>query len=344
MSENITIKDIARICGVGVSTVSRAINDDPGINEKTKERILETVRKFRYVPNTSARNLKMTESNTIALIVCGVGNIFFTSMYDDFQNELEKNGYDFLLHSVDNDVNIPAEALRLSKEKRLKGIVFLGGWINPNSKSLLNVNVPYVFCTVSHTIEGPHAPCPTVGIDDIAASKRMVDYLCDMGHKKIAIIAGVEGDMAVAGGRLLGYRKSLEEHGIEVDEDLVFYMKKDIDEFTVENGYVVTKELIASKKEFTAVYCISDLTAIGAYRAIYDAGLKIPDDISVVGFDGIELGDYMNPRITTMVQPRHEMALESVRILLKLISQEEGIADSVFPTELLTRDSVKKIG
>ena len=121
-------------------------------------------------------------------------------------------------------------------------------------------------------------------------------------------------------------------------------MKKDIDEFTVENGYVVTKELIASKKEFTAVYCISDLTAIGAYRAIYDAGLKIPDDISVVGFDGIELGDYMNPRITTMVQPRHEMALESVRILLKLISHEEGIADTVFPTELLTRDSVKKIG
>ncbi|MBR3508321.1 MAG: LacI family DNA-binding transcriptional regulator, partial [Lachnospiraceae bacterium] len=97
MKENITIKDIARMCNVGVATVSRAINDDPGINENTKKKILETVRKYRYVPNTSARNLKMTESNTIALIVCGVGNIFFTSMYDDFQNELEKNGYDFLL-------------------------------------------------------------------------------------------------------------------------------------------------------------------------------------------------------------------------------------------------------
>ncbi|MCR5651409.1 MAG: LacI family transcriptional regulator [Lachnospiraceae bacterium] len=343
MKEIITIKDIARMCNVGVATVSRAINDDPGINEKTKEKVLETVRKYRYVPNTSARNLKMTESNTIALVVCGVGNVFFSSMYDDFQNELEKNGYDFFLDSVDNDVNIPAEAFRLSKEKRLKGIIFLGGWINPESRSLLNVNVPFVFCTVSQAIKGPHAPCPTVGISDIIEAKRMVDYLCDMGHRRIAIIAGVEGDMAVGGGRLIGYKQSLAEHGIEVDERLIFHMKKDIDEFTVENGYAVTEELIASGIEFTAVFCISDLTAMGAYRAIYDAGLKIPEDISVVGFDGIEFGDYMYPRITTMVQPRHEMAVESVRILLDLIAGKEDIPDTVFETELLTRDSVKKI-
>ena len=343
MHENITIKDIARMCNVGVATVSRAINDDPGINEKTKKKILETVKKYRYVPNTSARNLKMTESNTIALVVCGVENVFFSSMYGDFQNELEKNGYDFFLDSVDNDVNIPAEAFRLSKEKRLKGIIFLGGWINPESRSLLNVNVPFVFCTVSQTMEGPRAPCPTVGISDIAEAKRMVDYLCDMGHRRIAIIAGVEGDMAVGGGRLIGYKQSLVEHGIDVDERLIFYMKKDIEEFTAENGYAVTKEIIASGADFTAVFCVSDLTAMGAYRAIYDAGLKIPDDISVVGFDGIEFGDYMYPRITTMVQPSHEMAVESVRILLSLISGEEGIPDTIFKTELLTRDSVRKL-
>ena len=205
------------------------------------------------------------------------------------------------------------------------------------------MNVPFVFCTVSQAIKGPHAPCPTVGISDIIEAKRMVDYLCDMGHRRIAIIAGVEGDMAVGGGRLIGYKQSLAEHGIEVDERLIFHMKKDIDEFTVENGYAVTEELIASGIEFTAVFCISDLTAMGAYRAIYDAGLKIPEDISVVGFDGIEFGDYMYPRITTMVQPRHEMAVESVRILLDLIAGEEDIPDTVFETELLTRDSVKKI-
>ncbi len=344
MGENITIKDIARICGVGISTVSRAINDDPGISEKTKKKVLETVREFRYVPNTSARNLKMTESNTIALVVCGVGNTFFSSMYGDFQNELEKNGYDFLLHAVDNDVNIAAEGLRLSKEKRLKGIIFLGGWINPNSKSLMNVNVPFVFCAVSHTMEGPHAPCPTVGIDDITESRHIVDYLCDMGHKRIAIIAGIEGDQAVGGSRLLGYKQSLTEHGIEIDDRLIYHMKKNIDEFTVENGYAVTKELIDSGVDFTAVYCISDLTAIGAYRAIYDAGLRIPEDVSVVGFDGIDLGDYMQPRITTMVLPRHDMVAESVRILLSLISGEEGQSDAVFATELLPRESVKKIG
>ncbi len=285
----------------------------------------------------------MTESNTVALIVCGIGNVFFSSMYADFQNELEKSGYDFLLHAVDNAVSISAEALRLSKEKRLKGMVFLGGWINPNSKSLMNVNVPYVFCTVSRNVSGPHPPCPTVGIDDVIEAKRMVDYLCDMGHKRIAIITGVEGDQAVGGGRLLGYKQSLTEHGIEVDEDLIFHMKKDIDEFTAENGYAVTKELIASGCDFSAIFCVSDLTAVGAYRAIYDAGLRIPEDISVAGFDGIEIGDYLLPRITTMVQPRHDMVKESVRILMDRINGSEGVPDTVFSTELLERDSVKKI-
>mgnify|MGYP003511055319 FL=1 len=101
MSDQLTIKDIAKYCGVGVSTVSRAMNDEPGISPKTKERVLKVVKKFHYVPNNSARNLKMQESNTVALIVRGIDNIFFQSMLDGFQNELYRNGYDFLFHSVD---------------------------------------------------------------------------------------------------------------------------------------------------------------------------------------------------------------------------------------------------
>ncbi len=340
--KNITIKDIAKKCKVGVSTVSRAINNDPGISADTKKRILEVVRQYRYVPNTSAQNLRMTESNAVALMVCGVGNVFFSSMYGDFQKALNKSGYDFFLHAVDRGQNIAAEAVRLTKEKRLKGVIFLGGYIDPESRSLANMSVPYVFCTVSQSLGGPHPNCPTVGIDDVAESKRVVDYLCDMGHRRIAIIAGVEGDKAVGGGRLLGYKRALMDHGIDVDPNLIYHMKEDLAEFSVENGYAVTKELIASGRDFTAVFCISDLTAVGACRALFDAGIKVPDDVSVMGFDGIELGGYMYPSLTTALQPRHEMVEESVRLLMEEITTGEREEDVLFTTNLIERESVKR--
>ena len=341
--KNITIKDIARYCGVGVTTVSRVINDDTGVAPETKEKVMAAVERYNYVPNSSARNLKMAESNTVALIVCGVDNIFFSSMYGDFQRELEKNGYDFLLYAVTREQDIAAEAVSLTKEKRLKGVVFLGGYIDVTSQSLKDLNVPYVFCTVSRGFDEPHPPCPMVCIDDVVEAKKIVDYLCDCGHKRIAIVAGVKGDKAVGGDRLYGYRKSLEEHGILCDENLVRHMKEDVGEFTAENGYEVTKELIREKVDFSAIFCISDLTAIGVYRALYDEGYRIPEDVSVVGFDGIELGTYMHPRVTTVSQPRHEMVSESVRLLMKEIHTGKKGEDVIFEAKLIERESVQNL-
>ena len=341
--KNVTIKDIARICNVGVSTVSRAINNDAGISEETRERILETARKYHYVPNTSARNLGATETNTIAVLVYSVTNIFFSSMYGMFQSELENRGYDYILHSVKDTQDIVAEGIRLVKEKRLKGIIFLGGWIDPVKMRLGDIPVPYVFCTVYQDISLPKSDSPSVGIDDVKEGRRIVEYLIEKGHKRIAIIAGVEGDRATGAGRLRGYKQALEAAGLPVDERLICHMKKNLEEFTAKNGYAVCKELLEKGVDFTALFCVSDLTAIGAYRAIYDSGRRIPDDISVVGFDGIELGDYIEPPITTMVQPRDKMVIESVRILTEKI---DGTADEdqiVLKAELAERDSVRQL-
>lgn len=337
----VTIKDIARIAGVGVSTVSRAINDDPTINEKTRERVLKICEENHYVPNNSARNLKMTESNTVALLVMGIENIFFTSMFGRFQKELEAKGYDFFLHAVSEWSDAVDVAMELTTEKRLKGIIFLGGQMDHSKEKLKKMNIPYVLCTVAREGEKFHADLPTVSIDDKAASKTIVEYLIKNGHKRIAIIAGNKADLAIGERRLSGYKHALEDNGIAVDESLIFRQKEEIPGYTPENGYAVAKEILASDLKFSALYCTSDLVAMGAYKALNEADVRIPEDVSVVGFDGISLGNFLNPPLTTMVQPRDELITASVEKLVAAMEGEE-VSQDIFEAKLLERNSVKR--
>ena len=182
---NLTIKDIAKICGVGISTVSRAINDDPGINQETRKRILKVIKEYNYVPNNSARNLKMTDSNTIALLIKGIDNQFFQGMLKIFEEELKKLEYTFLLHAVGEDQDDVSVAVQLAKEKRLKGLIFLGGQMDYLDTRLEEIGVPYVLCTVAVNMMAPKRNCSSVSIDDEKESYRAVDYLCKKGHRKI---------------------------------------------------------------------------------------------------------------------------------------------------------------
>lgn len=338
---NLTIKDIAKICGVGTSTVSRAMNDDPGINPDTKERILKVVEEFHYVPNNSARNLKVSENNTIGVLVKGRNNHFFQGMYTFIEQELQEAGYDFILKEISWDENNITEAIDMVKSQRLKGLIFLGGMIEDLDKIRMHVDIPYVFCTVATDFNV--SDCNLVAIDDEKESCKIVDYLIKKGHKKIAIIAGQKRDFAVGRIRLKGYRKALRDHDIEFDPALVAYQRDDLPDYSCENGYAVMKDLLDSGTEFTAVYAISDLTAFGAYKAIYDAGKKIPDDYSVVGFDGIEMTKYMYPALTTIRQPAEEMIKSAIALLTKAIAGEVENRRIIFKGELVEQDSVKDI-
>lgn len=340
---NLTIKDIAKICGVGISTVSRAINNDPGINKDTQKRILKVIEEYHYVPNNSARNLKITDSNTIALLIKGIDNQFFQGMLKIFEEELKKLEYTFLLHAVGEDQDDASVAVELAKEKRLKGIIFLGGQMDYPEDKLKGIGVPYVLCTVAVNMMAPKRKCSSVSIDDEKESYRVVDYLCKKGHKRIAMITGRESDQAVGGLRLKGYKKALKDHGIEVDEALIRYMRYDIPEYSVANGYAVTKELLQSGVDCTAIYAISDLTAFGAYKAILEAGKRIPEDYSVMGFDGIETSQYFHPALTTMVQPCEEMVKSSIELLMDAIRGNDERKQLIFAANLCERDSVKEL-
>lgn len=339
-----TIKDVARICGVGVSTVSRAINNHPDINPETKEKIMRVIAENHYIPNNSARNLKRTESNTIAIMIKGIDNPFFLAMFKIFEQELGKQDYTFLLQRVQQEEDELAVARELVKEKRLKGIIFLGGRVDRDSTELRELGVPYVLCTFAPERSVLTPQVNYISIDDEEESYRIVDYLCELGHKKIAIIRPSYADRGIGRSRYNGYVRALKKHGIEIDPGLVLYMKDDIEAFTPANGYAVTRELLESGREFSALFALSDTTAIGACKALLEAGKRIPDDYSVVGFDGIEMANFYHPSLTTICQPKEEMARASIKMLLDLIEDRPVKRNQqIFAAQLLMGESTRKL-
>lgn len=341
--EHVTIRDIARICKVGVSTVSRAINNHPDINPETKKLILDTIREYNYVPNNSAQNLKRTETNTIALVTKGVGNPLFAEMIEITQRHVKGKDYAFVLQQVEEEENEIMAAIRIARERRLKGIIFMGGASQPDVSLLKALTIPYVFCTVDSRIPESLSGWGIVAIDNEAESFKIVDYLCSKGHRRIAILTAYAHDTSIGKLRLDGYRRALKDHGIEEDPALVAHMRGTGPIYTMQNGYDRTKELLASGTEFTALYAISDTIAIGACKAIFDSGLSVPEDISVAGFDGLDLAGYYHPSITTIEQPINEMALETSRMLFRLIRDKDLKERHILQAALREGQSVRAL-
>ena len=202
--ESITIKDVARICGVGVSTVSRAINNHPDINPETKEMIMQVIKENHYVPNNSARNLKRSDARAIAILIKGISNPFFNSMIKVFEEEIQKKKYTLVLQHVDEWQDETEVALELEKEKRLRGIVFLGGFASHSEDQLKKIPVPFVLSTVSLLGEEYKNDYSFVSVNDVEESFRMTDYLIRQGHEKIAILCSSENDVSIGALRLAG--------------------------------------------------------------------------------------------------------------------------------------------
>lgn len=339
-----TIKDIAKICGVGVSTVSRAINNHPDINSETKEKIMNTIKEYGYVPNNSARNLKRVDAKAIAVLVKGISNPFFSSMIKVIEKECKKKHYSMELSHIEADEDEVDVALKVVKEKHLRGIIFLGGLFSHSDEKLCKLSVPFVFSTAGSIPENiSKNQYSSIGVDDRKESAKMIDYLIGLGHRKIAIVVAEAEEESIGKLRLEGYCDALRAHNIEVNTKLVCGTQSDISHFSMENGYLTTKKLIESGEEFTAVYTVADVLAIGAIRALLESGLKVPDDISVAGYDGIDVSGYISPSLTTIRQPVEEIAKDTVKLLFDIIAGKKNHQHIAYEAELLKRESTKEI-
>ena len=342
--EEMTIKDIARLCGVGVSTVSRAINNHPDINPETKSKIMDVIKENGYIPNNSARNLKRTEAKSIAVMVKGMTNPFFSNMIKVMEEEIKKKKYSLVLHHVEFNEDEVDVALELVKEKRLRGIIFLGGYFSHSEEKLSKLNVPFILSTIGGAPDTiSKNSYSSISVDDKVESAKMISYLIETGHKRIAILAAVSNDESIGKLRLEGYKEALIAHNIPVDEKLIYSMRDDIEYYSMKNGYAVAKEMLESGQKFSAIYAISDSLAIGACKAVLEKGMKIPENYSIAGFDGIEMGDYYNPSITTIKQPVEDMARATVKLLFDILGGRKKHEHQVFAGELIVRESTKSV-
>ena len=334
------IRDIARLAGVGVSTVSRVINDHPDVKDETREKILRIIKESNYIPNNSARILKKNNTNNIGVLVKGVFNPFFAEMINIIGNRINEAGYTMILqqndYATEDDVD---NLIAFVKEKRLQGIVCLGGnFLNINDESFQFLDIPVVLTSVNTLSKESKSKFSSIGIDNVLAAKASIQYLIDKGHRNIGILLGEKNDVGISGLRLEGYKKALEENNIHYSEENVF-----IGDYDYSGAYRVTKEIINNRKDITAIFSISDIMAVGAAKSVIDQGLQVGEDISIMGFDGMDISKYYNPGITTVKQPKKNMANNSIDLLLALLAKKEDHKHIIFETKIIERESCKEL-
>lgn len=341
--EQITIREIAKLCGVGVSTVSRAINNHPDINEETKKKIMDIIKENHYIPNNSARNLKRSDSNAIAVLVKEIGNPFWGKILDVMSREILKKKYSLILQNVQDEEDEVKIAVQLQMEKRLKGIVFLGGMFSYDKELLKRLTIPFVLSTTGRKLPDVPQACAMVSAEGEKESYTMIDYLCRCGHKRIVLLTTLKGDTGLGKSHLEGYKRALEKNGVPFDENLIEYLGEGKQIFSIENGYRAVKKLMENGLDFTCIYAISDILAMGACKAVMDAGKRVPEDISIAGSDGLEIAEYYNPSITTIFKQREQMAEESIRILFDMIEGKAVKPVTLLQGKLVKRESTRSI-
>lgn len=334
------IKDIAQLSGVGVSTVSRVLNNHADVKLSTREKVLQIIEEYNYIPNNSARVLKQNNTKNIGLLVKGVFNPFFSEMINIIGSKVDSAGYTMILEQ--NDYNIYQDVdnvISFAKEKKLQGVICLGGnFIDIKDDSFASLNIPIVLTSVNTLSKKGKKTYSSVGIDDVKATYEVTKYLISLGHRDIALILGKDDDIGISWWRLNGYKNALNDSNIPLKDEYIL-----IGEYESRRSYEVTKKLLLKNKNITAIFCLSDIMAIGAAKGIIDSGLKIGKDISLIGFDGMDYSEFYNPAITTVKQPKTLMAETSIKLLIDLIKNSSENQHILLNTELIERESCKRI-
>ena len=329
-----TIKDIARLSGVGVTTVSRVLNDHPDVSEETRRRVLAVVAEQGFQPNTNARHLKQQTSASIAIIVKGTMNMLFADLVERCQQLLQDAGQNAAVYYLDEDANEVVYAVQLCRERKPLGILFLGGDLEFFQAEFGHITVPCVLLTNSaRELDFPNLSSLTT--DDEEAAYRVVRYLADRGHKNIGLLGGNWSCTQISYRRVLGCQRAFDELSLPFDA-----RRCEPCRYSFSDAYDTTKRLLGRCPELTALFCVSDVMAMGAIRAIHDLGRRVPQDISVVGYDGIPLSRFSVPRLTTVRQDTQQLARQGVDLLLRNLQRPRPPVHGVVPFELIAGESV----
>ena len=324
-----TIKDIAKISGVSVSTVSRVLNNHPDVSEDVRHKVMAVVEEYNYIPNNSARALGQSKSDNIGLIVRGISNPFYTSIIHEIEQDIEKAGYTLVMQQIGScDDELLAGAM-MERDKRLRGLIFLGGRLDSTKDQIAGIGVPFVNCSSNNAYGTLDADSySSVSIDDTQTAYEAVKELYKEGHRRIAVLLARPDDGSVSQIRYEGYVKALTEAGMAPDEDLII----SVDSYNIADAYYGTKKWLEKGIAFDAIFAISDNLAMGVMRALREKGIDVPGQCSIVAIDGIEVSEYMAPALSTYCQPMKELGRTSVELLIDLIEKKGKHRQIILPT------------
>ncbi len=330
-----TIKDLAAKTGYSVGTVSRALNHHPNVSETARTVILKAARDSGFELNLNAKQLKQQHSTTILVVVKGIGNELFAEMVETIQHLVSKTRYQLVVDYLDEDLNEVHRAEQLCREKKPLGILFLGGNTRHFAMDFEKIDVPCVLVT-NDASSLKFKNLSSVCTDDMEAGKGAIDLLVSMGHRRIAVVGGDIRNSDTSRLRYEGCLKSFSSHGIAFD------IRRDYRgvRFSYQDGYQATLELLKEGRGFTALFAVADVMAIGAIRALWENGLRVPEDVSVLGVDGLPLGMYQVPQLSTIRQSVKQIARRSVEILLEGIENGASARHERVPFEVCRRESV----
>ena len=334
MKNNVTIKDVARLAGVSISTVSRVINDSKPVTDEVKQRVLDVIKETGYVPNPLAWSLVTKKSNLIGVIIPEVSDSFVNEILNGVEAVAKMYDYDILLVNTYSDKEQELDSIRLLKTKQVEGIVMVS-WIldEDHVNCMKESRIPAVY--ISKTAR--NFDLYTVSTSNENASYDMTKYLIDNGHKDIAFIMTSIDETILEKERRTGYERALKDNNIEIKSELIKHGNTDY-----EGGYNSMKELLDNNIIPSAAFVTGDEAAVGAINAIFDAGYSVPEDISVAGFNDTKLAKIYRPKLTTVFQPLFDMGAVSIRALIKLINGEELDDKKIeLPYQIMERQSVK---
>jgi LacI family transcriptional regulator, repressor for deo operon, udp, cdd, tsx, nupC, and nupG len=328
------IQDVAKLADVSTATVSRALATPERVSPEARARVLEAIAKTGYVPNPAARTLRSQKTYMVLVVLPDLSNTFFSKILRGIEETLFEAGYGMIISDLDGSPEKEAHFAAFTAAGRVDGAILLNGHLFGQSREgegqPARIKIPLV--AVCEAIPG--ADIPQIEIDNRAASYGMTQHLASLGHRSIAYVSGPASNI-LERERFQGFKDGLETAGLPFDPALVLP-----GDYTIEAGVRAGQDLVARSTRPTAVFCTSDEMAIGLMRTLFSAGLRVPEDISVAGFDDIEFAAVAEPPLTTIHQPRRELGQAAASALIELLQGRPSPKRIRLETELVIRDSV----
>lgn len=329
-----TLADVARRAGVSTATVSRCLNSPDRVIEETRNKVLEAVRELGYAPNFNARALAAKRTNTIGAIIPTMENAIFARGLQAFQEELGQNGITLLVASSSYQIDLEEEQIRTMVSRGADGLFLIGYRRDPKVYEFLQrQGVP----TVTAWVFDPEAEIPTVGFDNFVAMKSLAEKVISMGHRRIATITAATQGNDRASERLRGILAAMTEAGIPESDLSIVETTYGIDE-----GGAALEQLMTQPVRPSVVMCGNDVLAVGAITRAKELGLDVPADLSVTGFDDIEIAKISSPPLTTVHVPHRRMGREAAKMLINMVNTKRGRKKILIETSLQIRESLAK--